>query len=59
MEKKSKNLDTDLQELPVFQAYVDQLNQQMLAKLRDRYEKMQFMKAMMMKLTNHFENAGD
>ena len=59
MEKKSKDLDSDLQELPVFQAYVDELNQQMLAKLKDRYEKMQFMKAMMMKLTNHFENAGD
>lgn len=59
MENKSKDLDNDLKELPVFQAYVDELNQQMLAKLKDRYEKMQFMKAMMMKVTNHFENSGE
>ena len=59
MENKSKELDNDLKELPVFQAYVDELNKQILEKLKDRYEKLQFMKAMMLKVTNHFENAGE
>jgi hypothetical protein len=40
MENKSKDLENDLKEIPIFQAYVDELNQKIVTKLKERYEKL-------------------
>lgn len=59
MENKSQTLEHDISEIPTFQEYVDELNQEIIKKLQERYEKMMFMRQMMIKLNNHYEQSGE
>lgn len=59
MEDKSKGLDKDLEEIPSFQNFVDDLKLQIIKKMQERYERMTFMKQIMIKIQNHEESKGD
>ena len=58
MENKSQGLAQDLEEIPVFQDYVDELNQEIIKKMEERYEKLFFMRQMMIKMTNNMNSSG-
>lgn len=59
MEDKSKGLDKDLEEIPSFQRFVDDLKLQIIKKMEERYEKLAFMKQILIKIQNHEEAKGD
>lgn len=59
MEGKSKALDNDLEEIPSFQNFVDELKHEIVKKMEERYEKLNFMKGLVKKIQNHEESKGD
>ena len=59
MEGKSQALDKDLEEIPSFAKYIDELKKKIIKLIAERSEKLNFMKQLITKIQNHEQSKGE